>query len=418
MIPYGRQHITPQDEAAVLEVLRSDWLTQGPTIERFERELARLADAQHAVAVNSATSALHIACLALGLGPGDRLWTSPNTFVASANCARYCGADVDFVDVDARSYNMCAQALAVKLEQAQRQGTLPKIVLPVHFAGQSADMQAIHALSLRYGFRIIEDASHAVGASYQGHPVGSARHSDIVVFSFHPVKIITTAEGGCALTNDAALARRMALLRSHGITRDAASMPLPSDGPWAYQQIDLGFNYRMTDLQAALGLAQATRLHDFVERRHALARRYDTLLAGLPVVTPWQDPAGRSALHLYPIQVDDAAGGRTAAPGLRCDACGRHRRQRALHPGPYAALLPRARLPSGRFSGRRVVLRACHQLADVRRLERQPTGHRGRSPGRGIHVVVGPPPTKSGRSLPCNRPHSVCAMRSALAAAS
>ena len=305
MIPYGRQDITSADIDAVVSVLRSDWLTQGPAVPRFEQALAAWCGATHSVAVNSATSALHIACLALGLGQGDWLWTTPITFVASANCALYCGARVDFVDIDPRSYNLCPDALARKLEQAEAEGRLPKVVVPVHLCGQPCDMAAIHALSLRYGFRIIEDASHAIGGRYRGEPVGACRFSDITVFSFHPVKIITTGEGGMALTNAPALAARMELLRSHGITRDAAQMTHAPDGPWYYQQVDLGFNYRMTDMQAALGLSQFDRLDDYVARRHELARRYDALLAVLPVVTPWQHPDGYSGLHLYVIRVGE-----------------------------------------------------------------------------------------------------------------
>ena len=303
MIPYGRQDITQSDIDAVVGVLQSDFLTQGPMVPRFEQSVAQHVGATHALAVNSATSALHIACLALGLGPGDRLWTTPITFVASANCALYCGADVDFVDIDPRTYNLCPQALALKLEQAEREGTLPKVVVPVHLCGQPCDMQAIHALSQRYGFKIIEDASHAIGGKYQGEFIGNSRYSDITVFSFHPVKIITTAEGGMALTNDEALANKMALLRSHGITRDPAQMTREADGPWYYQQIDLGFNYRMTELQAALGVTQMERLDQYVARRHQLARRYDDLLTGLPVTAPWQHADSYSGLHLYVIRL-------------------------------------------------------------------------------------------------------------------
>ena len=303
MIPYGRQDITQTDIDAVVGVLQSDFLTQGPMVPRFEQSVAQHVGATHALAVNSATSALHIACLALGLGPGDRLWTTPITFVASANCALYCGAEIDFVDIDPRTYNLCPQALALKLEQAEREGTLPKVVVPVHLCGQPCDMQAIHALSQRYGFKIIEDASHAIGGKYQGEFIGNSRYSDITVFSFHPVKIITTAEGGMALTNDEALANKMALLRSHGITRDPAQMTREADGPWYYQQIDLGFIYRMTELQAALGVTQMQRLDQYVARRHQLARRYDDLLTGLPVTAPWQHADSYSGLHLYVIRL-------------------------------------------------------------------------------------------------------------------
>lgn len=303
MIPYGRQDITQADINAVVGVLQSDFLTQGPMVPRFEQSVAQHVGAEHALAVNSATSALHIACLALGLGPGDWLWTSPITFVASANCGLYCGAQVDFVDIDPRTYNLCPHALERKLEQAEREGRLPKVVVPVHLCGQPCDMQAIHALAIRYGFKVIEDASHAIGGKYQGEFIGSCRYSDITVFSFHPVKIITTAEGGMALTNDLELANKMALLRSHGITRDPSLMTHEAGGPWYYQQIDLGFNYRMTELQAALGVSQMDRLDQYVARRHQLAKRYDELLSELPVTTPWQHPDSYSGLHLYVIRL-------------------------------------------------------------------------------------------------------------------
>lgn len=304
MIPYGRQDIRQEDIDAVVAVLRSDWLTQGPAVPAFERALAAHCGASHAVAANSATSALHVACLALGLGPGDWLWTSPNTFVASANCGRYCGASVDFVDIDPRTYNMSVGALETKLAEAQRTGRLPKIVVPVHFAGQSCDMRTIRALAEKYEFRIIEDASHAVGGRYLDEAVGNCRYSDIAVFSFHPVKIITTGEGGMALTNDSDLATRMSRLRTHGVTRDAAQMDGRSEGPWYYEQVELGLNYRMTDLQAALGSSQLRRLEAFVARRHELAERYDRLLADLPLIRPWQHPDALSAWHLYVVQLD------------------------------------------------------------------------------------------------------------------
>ena len=303
MIPYGRQDITQADVDAVMAVLQSDFLTQGPMVPGFELRVAQHVGAEHALAVNSATSALHIACLALGLGSGDRLWTTPVTFVASANCGLYCGAQVEFVDIDPRTYNLCPKALAQKLEQAEREGRLPKVVVPVHLCGQPCDMQAIHALAQRYGFKVIEDASHAIGGKYQGEFIGNCRYSDITVFSFHPVKIITTAEGGMALTNDRELANKMALLRSHGITRDPSQMTHEADGPWYYQQIDLGFNYRMTELQAALGVSQMDRLDQYVARRHQLAKRYDELLSELPVTTPWQHPDSYSGLHLYVIRL-------------------------------------------------------------------------------------------------------------------
>lgn len=303
MIPYGRQDITQTDIDAVVAVLGSDFLTQGPQVPKFEKTVADHVGATHAVAVNSATSALHIACLALDLGPGDWLWTSPNTFVASANCALYCGAKIDFVDIDPRTYNMSAERLAAKLRQAEAIGKLPKIVVPVHFAGQPCDMHAIHALSQRYGFKIIEDASHAIGGKYKGQFIGNGCFSDITVFSFHPVKIITTAEGGMALTNNAELAKKMVMLRSHGITRDPEQMTHTPEGPWYYQQIGLGYNYRMTELQAALGISQMTRLDHYVAYRHALAARYDSLLVNLPVTVPWCHQDSYSAHHLYVIRL-------------------------------------------------------------------------------------------------------------------
>lgn len=301
MIPYGRQDITESDIAAIVAVLNSDYLTQGPAVPSFEKCLSDYCGAQHGVAMNSATSALHLACLALDVGRGDVVWTSPTTFVASANCALYCGAGIDFVDIDPRTYNMSVERLAEKLAQAEQSGKLPKVVIPVHLCGQSCDMQAIHALSRQYGFRIIEDASHAIGGKYRKEPVGNCRYSDITIFSFHPVKIITTAEGGMALTNDAGLANKMALLRSHGITRDPKQMSHALDGAWYYQQIALGYNYRMTDIQAALGLSQMSRLDEYVGRRHTIAQRYDALLSGLPLRRPWQHPDSYSAFHLYPI---------------------------------------------------------------------------------------------------------------------
>lgn len=303
MIPYGRHEITNADIEAVVSVLQSDFLTQGPMVPRFEETVASHVGARHAVAVNSATSALHIACLALGLGPGDILWTTPVSFVASANCGLYCGAEVDFVDIDPQSYNLCPQSLARKLEEAEGTDRLPKVLVAVHLCGQPCDMAAIHALGQRYGFKIIEDASHAIGGKYQGEFIGNGRYSDITVFSFHPVKIITTAEGGMALTNSDDLASKMALLRSHGITRDPAQMTHECDGPWYYQQIDLGFNYRMTELQATLGISQMARLNDYVSHRHALAARYDALLSELPVSIPWQHPFSYSAIHLYVIRL-------------------------------------------------------------------------------------------------------------------
>ena len=303
MIPYGRQDISQADIDAVTAVLQSDFLTQGPQVPLFEQAVLNACGAKYAVAVNSATSALHIACLALGLGKGDWLWTTPNTFVASANCGLYCGAQVDFVDIDPRTYNLCAKELEQKLIIAEQQGKLPKVVVPVHFSGQPCDMQAIRALAQKYGFKIIEDASHAIGGKYQGEPIGNCRYSDITVFSFHPVKIVTTAEGGMAVTNDAQLAEKLGLLRSHGITRDAHLMTEPMHGPWYYQQVDLGFNYRLTDLQAALGVSQMRRLDAYVAKRHELAQRYDEMLKELPVTTPWQHQDSYSGLHLYVIRL-------------------------------------------------------------------------------------------------------------------
>jgi UDP-4-amino-4,6-dideoxy-N-acetyl-beta-L-altrosamine transaminase len=306
-IPYGRQDVSEADIRAVDDVLRSDLLTQGPVVPQFEKAVANYCGARHSVATSSATAALHIACAALDLGSGDWLWTTPNTFVASANAARYCGASVDFVDINPRTCNLCVDALAEKLATAEREGKLPNIVMPVHFAGQSCDMAAIYSLSEQYGFRIIEDASHAIGGEYRAELVGNCRYSDVAVFSFHPVKIITTGEGGMVVTNNAELAERMGRLRSHGITRDPAKMHKAPDGPWDYEQIELGFHYRMTDIQAALGLSQLQRVDEYVEKRREIAARYDEQLADLPLTTPYQHPDQKSAYHLYPIQLDDAA---------------------------------------------------------------------------------------------------------------
>lgn len=304
MIPYGRQSIDASDEAAVLEALRSDFLTQGPAVPRFEASLRGATGARHALAMNSATSALHVACLALGLGPGKLLWTTPNTFVASANCGRLCGADVDFVDIDPATLNLCPDALERKLKEADRSGRRPDVVIPVDFAGLPADMRAIRTLADRWGFRIIEDASHAIGANDEGFPTGAGRTADVTVLSFHPVKIVTTAEGGAALTDHDELARAMERTRTHGITRDPAQMRGETEGPWYYQQVDLGLNYRMTDLQAALGESQVRRLGEFVRMRTELADRYDALLRGLPVAPAPRRAGARSAWHLYVIQLD------------------------------------------------------------------------------------------------------------------
>lgn len=303
MIPYGRQDINQADIDAVVNVLRSDFLTQGPVVPAFENAVAMHCGVRHAVAVNSATSALHIACLALGVGNGDLVWTSPITFVASANCARYCGAAVDFVDIDPLTYNMSVECLRSKLKGAQKIGKLPKVVIPVHLCGQSCDMAAIHELGQQYGFKIIEDASHAIGGTYRREPVGNCRFSDITVFSFHPVKIITTGEGGMAVTNDDKLASHMARLRTHGITRDPAEMTHEPDGPWYYQQLELGLNYRLTDIHAALGLSQMKRLEEFVETRNQIANRYTKVLAHLPVTVQLQPLDVYSAFHLYVIRL-------------------------------------------------------------------------------------------------------------------
>lgn len=304
MIPYGKQDISQADIEAVVEVLQSDFLTQGPKVPQFESALASYCNVRHAVAVNSATSALHLACLSLGLGEGHYLWTTPISFVASANCGLYCGAKVDFVDIDARTYNLCPQKLADKLAQAEVDGKLPKVLVCVHLSGQSCDMREIHKLSREYKFSVIEDASHAIGGRYENEPIGNCKYSDITIFSFHPVKVITTAEGGVATTNSDVLNEKMDLLRSHGVTRNRELMTNGSDGSWYYQQIELGFNYRMTELQAALGVSQFERLDEFVARRHELAIRYNSLLADLPVKLPFQEPEGYSAMHLYIIRLE------------------------------------------------------------------------------------------------------------------
>ena len=303
MIPYGKQDINQSDIEAVIAVLKSDFLTQGPQVPLFEKNVSNYCNAQYGVAVNSATSALHVACLALGLGKDDWLWTSPNSFVASANCGLYCGAKVDFVDIDPKTYNLSVEELKKKLIQAKKDNKLPKIVIPVHFAGQSCDMQSIHKLSKEFGFKIIEDASHAIGGKYLNKPIGGCQYSDITVFSFHPVKIITTAEGGLATTNQKELAEKMQLFRAHGITREPKLMTKKTEGGWYYQQVELGFNYRMNDLQAALGIAQMKRLDKFITIRHSLKQRYDELLKDLPLITPAQSSDSYSSLHLYPVQL-------------------------------------------------------------------------------------------------------------------
>lgn len=335
-IPYGKQAINQQDIQAVIDVLTSDYLTQGPQVPAFEQAVASYCGVAAAVAVNSATSALHIAYLALGLGKGDILWTTPNTFVATANAALFCGAEVDFVDIEATTYNLSVEKLAHKLEEAERTGKLPKIVVPVHFAGQSCDMKAIHALSLQYGFAIVEDASHAIGASYLGRKVGSCQYSDITIFSFHPVKIITTAEGGLATSNLPGLVEKMQLLRSHGITREPHLMTHSTDGPWYYQQVDLGFNYRMTEMQAALGLNQMTRLDAFVTKRHELAKHYDAALKELPIQRPFQSPDSYSSYHLYPIVLQQNAPSRAVVfEKLRLKELGVNVHYIPVHTQPY-----------------------------------------------------------------------------------
>lgn len=314
MIPYGRQTISEEDIEAVIKVLRSDWITQGPVVPRFEKAIAEYSGSEFAYCANSATSALHVACLALGVGPGDRVWTSPNTFAASANCALYCGASVDFVDIDSVSYNMSIEELYRKLELAEISNSLPKVVIPVHFAGQSCEMDEIAELSRRYGFRILEDASHAIGGKYRNSPIGDCRYSDIAVFSFHPVKVITTGEGGIALTNDPRLGRAMDLFRNHGITKQPDEMvPRPSEESWGYQQQLLGHNYRMTDLEAALGLSQLRRLDEFVNKRRAIAEIYDRSLGETEVVIPWQHPDADSSYHLYPVRLKSRRAGKSQA---------------------------------------------------------------------------------------------------------
>lgn len=302
-IPYGKQNITQTDIDAVVEVLKSDFITQGPKVPLFEQYVLDVVGASYAVAVNSATSALHLACLALGVGKGDVVWTSPITFVASANCALYCGADIDFVDIDDKTYNLSVDCLEQKLIEAKHKDKLPKVVIPVHLCGQPCDMQKIYALSKQYGFKIIEDASHAIGGKYYNEYIGSCQYSDITIFSFHPVKIITTAEGGMAVTNNASLAQKMELLRSHGITRNSDFMTKASEGAWYYQQIDLGFNYRMTELQAALGISQIQRLEKFVSKRHEIANKYNQVLGNLPIILPFQLENTYSGLHLYVIRL-------------------------------------------------------------------------------------------------------------------
>lgn len=335
MIPYGRQDISDADVEAVVKALQSDFLTQGPAVPCFEKIVAKAVGARFGVAASSATAALHIACLALELEPGDHLWTSPITFVASANVGLYCGATVDFVDIDPKTFNMCPDALAAKLARAEKSGTLPKIVIPVAMCGQSCDMRAIRKLSDQFGFRIVEDASHAIGAKYGGLPVGSGGLADITVFSFHPVKIITTGEGGLATTNDSELASRMAMFRSHGVTRDEQRMVGPSGGPWYYEQVALGYNYRMTELQAALGTSQMARLDEFVAARRALAAAYDVALADLPLRLPGQHADTASSWHLYVVQVEDSSCRRKLFEQLRSEGIGVNVHYIPVHTQPH-----------------------------------------------------------------------------------
>jgi UDP-4-amino-4,6-dideoxy-N-acetyl-beta-L-altrosamine transaminase len=303
MIPYGRQNISEEDIQSVVEVLRSDFLTQGPIGTKFEKAVANYCGVKHGIAVNSATSALHLACLALEVGPGDIVWTSAITFVASANCALYCGAKVDFIDIDPITYNISVDYLEEKLIEANKNNCLPKVVIPVHLCGQSCDMEKIHVLSQTYGFKIIEDASHAIGGKYKRKPIGNCKYSDITVFSFHPVKIITTGEGGMLMTNKASINQQVQRLRSHGITRDPEELTHAPDGPWYYQQLELGFNYRMTDILATLGLNQLKRLDQFVKERHAIVNSYQKLFADFSIILPDQDPNCYSAFHLYVVRI-------------------------------------------------------------------------------------------------------------------
>ena len=335
MIPYGRQDITQADINSVIKVLQSDFLTQGPQVPKFEKVVSQYCNVKYALATNSATSALHLACLSLGLNNNDWLWTTSITFVASANCGLYCGAKVDFVDINPATYNICPEVLEKKLVKAKKLGKLPKIVIPVHLCGQSCDMKSIYKLSKEYGFKIIEDASHAIGGKYLNEPIGNCKYSDITVFSFHPVKIITTGEGGMALTNNNKLFKHMSLLRSHGITRDPSQMTKQADGDWYYQQIELGYNYRMTDIQAALGVSQLKRLDDYVSRRHELSTRYNELLKGFPLVIPYQYSDGYSAFHLYIIRLKNRNKHKQVFDYLRKSGIGVNLHYIPVHTQPY-----------------------------------------------------------------------------------
>lgn len=370
-IPYGHQHISQNDIQAVVDVLQSDWLTQGPVIERFEQRVAAYCGAKYAVAVNSATSALHIACLAAGLGEGDQLWTSPNTFVASANCGLYCGAQVDFVDIDSRTYNMSGDKLTEKLAQAQKAKQLPKVIIPVHFSGQSCDMAQIGSLAKQYGVTVIEDASHAIGGKYKGKKVGCCDYSDMTVFSFHPVKIITTGEGGMVLTNRDDLYEKLLLFRSHGITRKTDLMQEEPHGPWYYEQVDLGYNYRMTDIQAALGVSQMDRIDEFVARRRQIVERYNKALQDLPLTLPWQHPDTFSAYHLYVICLETEKLRKTHRQifeELRASGIGVNVHYIPVHTQPYYRRLgfKRGDFPEAESYYRRVVsLPIYYSLADT-----------------------------------------------------
>jgi dTDP-4-amino-4,6-dideoxygalactose transaminase len=373
LIPYSRQEITENDIAAVIAVLRSDFLTQGTQVPAFERAMAERHEVAHAVAMGNATQGLHLACLALGVGPGSRVWTSPNSFVASANCALYCGASVDFVDIDPKTRNLSVAALRAKLVAARACATLPHLVIPVDFAGLPADLREMRELADEFDFKILEDASHATGSSYLGKPVGS-RWADATVFSFHAVKVITTAEGGMVTTQDAALAERLRDLRSHGVTRDPYRLCQPSEGEWVYEQHSLGFNARMTELQAALGLSQLRRLESMHARRTALAARYKVLLAGLPLGLP-EEFADRTSA--WPLSNHTSRRNSQTYRGILCPAGCRHRRQRALHPHTYAAVLSAERLQTGRLSGSRAILCQCYFVTFTPHSDDRPTGSSG-----------------------------------------
>ena len=341
MIPYGKQHIDDEDINAVVETLKSDWLTQGPKVPLFEEAMSEYCGARHAVAVNSATSALHLACLALSVGEGDRVWTSPNSFVASSNCALYCNAIVDFVDIDIETGNMSITELENKLRKAKETNTLPKVLIPVHFAGQSCDMKSIATLASHYGFRVIEDASHAVGAKYKNSLVGSCKYADICVFSFHPVKIITTMEGGMAMTNDPALAESMRMGRSHGVTSAKELMTKPSHGPWYYQQVSLGYNYRMNDIEGALGVSQVKKLSVFIEKRNSIAKKYNELFKSYPRICPLiVSDQSYSSYHLYVVRIFDISQEqkKTLIERLRNAKIFAHLHYIPIHTQPYLRL--------------------------------------------------------------------------------